>query len=160
MHGNVCILTESRSLTVFSDRTFRKCGHAYRWCRPDDIPAAEWTQLPVRPRSWRSSHQPGRYHPSCKFPAPVSCSQSQGKKKSSRIVHTIWLLINHYYISSFSFWPSPIRSTCWHDSYARQASECFESPILNTTHFVESNIESIACLWILLQSWYSSTNTY
>ena len=26
MHGNVCILTESRSLTVFSGRTFRKCG--------------------------------------------------------------------------------------------------------------------------------------
>ena len=27
MHGNVCILTESRSFTVFSGRTFRKCGH-------------------------------------------------------------------------------------------------------------------------------------
>ena len=29
MHGNVCILTESRSLTVFSGRTFRKCGHTF-----------------------------------------------------------------------------------------------------------------------------------
>lgn len=29
MHGNVCILTESRSFTVFSGRIFRKCGHTF-----------------------------------------------------------------------------------------------------------------------------------